>query len=124
MILALLRLVGTAATVVCDEVDKALDLDHEVRQALKDLRKRVESLKSVTMVYKVLLSAMEKDTDLNGRSPYTRFIQRYVMGCTQAHMLTQLSIYNITDKTERKQWKALKERSRLRDHCSRATKPR
>ena len=24
------------------------------------------------------LSAMKTDTDLNGRSPYTRFIQRYV----------------------------------------------
>ena len=67
---------------------KALDCHLDVRQALKDLRKRVESLKSDSMVYTVLLKAMEKDPDLdNGSpcanldksSPYTRFIQLSVV---------------------------------------------
>lgn len=40
----------------------------------------VESLKDDTVVYKVRLGAMKNDTDLNGRSPDTRLIQRYVMG--------------------------------------------
>jgi len=33
MILAILRVIGIAATAVCDEIDKALNLDHEVRPA-------------------------------------------------------------------------------------------
>ena len=78
MVLAILDFVDAAAIAVCGVIDKALELEleHEARQALKELRKGVESLKSDTMVYKVLLNAMEDDTDL---SPYTRFIQRYVM---------------------------------------------
>src|SRR5258706_9523492 len=79
-ILAILQFVGVAAMAVCEAIDKAIELEHEERYALKELRKGVESLKSDTLVYKVLLNAMENDTDLNGRSPYTRFIQRYVMG--------------------------------------------
>ena len=103
---------------VCEAVDKAIELKHEERHALKDLCKGVESLKSDTLVYKVLLDTMENDTDLSGCSPYTRFIQRYVMGCSQTHMLTELIMYTITDKTERRQWKALKERSKLRFYYS------
>ena len=64
---------------VCEAVDKAIELEHEERQALKDLRKGVECLKSDTLVYKVLLNTMENDTDPSGRLPYTRFIQGYVM---------------------------------------------
>ena len=78
-ILAILQFVGVAAVAVCEAVDKAIELEHEERYALKDLRKGVDSLKSDTLVYKVLLNAMENDTDLSGRSPYTRFIQRYVL---------------------------------------------
>jgi hypothetical protein len=87
-ILGILQFVGAAAMAVCSAIDKALELEHEERQALKELRKGVESLRSDTMVYKVLLNAMEERYDVNGRSPYTRFIQRYVMGCGQLHMLT------------------------------------
>jgi len=74
-ILAILHFVGAAAILVCEVVDKAIDLKYEL-QALKELRREVEGLRSDTMVYKVLLNAMENDTDL---SPYTHFIQRYVM---------------------------------------------
>ena len=106
---------------VCEAVGKAIELEHEEKQALKELRKGVESLKSDTLVYKVLLNAMESVTDLEGRSAYARFIKRCVMGRAQAHMFTKLTIYNITERTERKQWKALREHSRPRDYCLRRT---
>jgi len=65
---------------VCQVVDKAIELEFEEKQALKALRRGIESLKSDTLVYKVLLNSMESYTDLDKRSPYARFIQRYVMG--------------------------------------------
>jgi hypothetical protein len=72
-ILALLKFVGSAATLVCYEIDMALNVDYGVRQALRELRNGIVSLRSDTMVYKVLLSAMESDT--TGCSIYKRFIQ-------------------------------------------------
>jgi len=80
IILGILQFVGAAAMAVCDAIDKALEFEHDERQALRELRLGVESLKSDTTVYKILLNAMKDDVDVNGRSPYTRFIQRYVMG--------------------------------------------
>jgi hypothetical protein len=79
-ILAIVQIVGAAAAAVCDAIDKALELEHDERHALKDLRRGVESLRSDTTVYKVLLNAMQNDADPNGHSPFTRFIQRYAMG--------------------------------------------
>ena len=80
-ILAILQFVGVAATAVCQATDKAIGLEPEERYALNELRKGVDSLKSDTLVYKVLLNSMENDADLGNRSSYTCFIQRYVMGC-------------------------------------------
>jgi len=73
-IFAILRFVDTAATLVCNEIDNALGPEHEVpehevRQALKDLRKGVENLRSDIIVYNVLL----KDID-------HRLRWRYVTG--------------------------------------------
>ena len=79
-ILAILQPVGAAAMAVCDKIDKAIKLECEERHVLKELRKAVDSLKSDTSVYRVLLNVMENDTDASGRSPHTRFIQQYVMG--------------------------------------------
>jgi len=83
-LLATMQLVSAGATLVCNVINKALELEleleHEALRALKELRKEVESLKSNTMVYKPLLSAMEKDIDLHESPSYTRFIQRYVIG--------------------------------------------
>ena len=61
---------------------------------------------------------MEKVTDLDESSPYTRFAQ-------QAHMVTELINFfgNTTDWAEREQWKTLKERSGLRDYCLRISPP-
>jgi hypothetical protein len=79
-ILDVLEFISPAAMAVCQAIDKALWLEREERQALKNLRKGVEGLRSDTMVYKLLLNSMENDTALNGRSPYTRFIQQYAIG--------------------------------------------
>ena len=79
MILATLQFVGASALAVCKVIDKAIELEHKERHTLQGLRKGVDSLKSDTLVYKVLLNAVENDTDLSGGSPYARFIQRCVM---------------------------------------------
>jgi len=102
VLLAILQFVGTAAMAVCQALDKAIELEHEEKQALKELRKGVESLKSDTLVYKVLLNAMESDTDFEGRSPYPRFIQRCVMGLRSSsyvHKVNDLQ-YHRTDGKE------------------------
>ena len=115
-ILDILQFVGVAASAVNDAIDNAPKAQHEERQALKELRKGVEILKSDISAYKVVLNAMENDADDNGRSAYTRFIQRYVLGLwstSYAHMAT---IYGITDRMECKQWKASKGRSRPRGY--------
>jgi len=80
VILAILQFVGTAASAVCKAVDKVIKVALKERQALQELCKAVESLKSDTLVYRVLLNATKSDINLEGRSPYVRFIQRYVMG--------------------------------------------
>jgi len=80
VLLVILQVIAIAALAVCGAVDKAIELEHDERKALRELRRAVESIKSDTMVYKVLLNAMENDADRDGRSPYARFIQRYVMG--------------------------------------------
>ena len=75
-ILGILQFVGAATVAVYGAIDKALELEHEERGALKDLRESVRSLKSDTMVYKVLLNAMANDTGPNEHSPFTIFIQK------------------------------------------------
>ena len=110
-IISILQFVSVAAKAVCETVDKTVDeaiqLEHEERYALKDLRKVVDSLRSDALVYKVLLDAMENDTEPSGRSPYTSFIQRYVMGLRSSSLLTELIIHTITERMEGEQWKAL-----------------
>ena len=82
-ILPILQFVGVDAIAVCEKIDKAIRLRHEERHLpiglYEDLCKEVDGLNTDTLDYKALLNSMENDTDLGGRSPYTRFIQRYVM---------------------------------------------
>ena len=56
-ILAIIQRIDAAAALVCNVIDKALELEHE-RPALKDLRKGVKRLKSGAVAFNVLLSAM------------------------------------------------------------------
>jgi hypothetical protein len=71
-LLAILRSVRLSAILVDCGIDIALDLDleHEAAQALRELRKGIESVNSNITVYKALLSAIEKDTDLDESSRY------------------------------------------------------
>ena len=84
-ILMVLKGLDVATTAVYHATNWALELEHEEQQALKDLSRAVEGVKSDTAVYEILLKAMENDThrDSNSGSPYTRFIQRWVRGCSQ-----------------------------------------
>ena len=88
-ILAILRSIDTSATLVCNELDNALEpehevAEHEVRQALKVLRKGVVNLRSDIIVYNVLLNYC--------------LIRQYVMGLRSVPI-----IHNITDRKEYKQ---------------------
>jgi hypothetical protein len=98
-ILAILRSVDAAATLVCNEINKALKSEHEV-QALNDLRKGVENLKSDIIVYEVLM-----------KDPHFGCKKGYVIGLRS----TEPIINNITARKECMEWKTLRERSRLRD---------
>ena len=85
MILSTLSSIYSAATTLCCAIDKALELEHgqhEQRQALKDLRKAVVSLKYDTTVFNTLLGAIGNNgnPETSGCSPYMRFIQRWVTG--------------------------------------------
>jgi len=102
VVLAILQFVGAAASAVCEAVNEAIELKHEERQALKALRRGAESLSSDTLVYKVLLNAVESDTDFEGCSLYTRFIQRYVMGLrSSSYVHTAIDLqYHRTDGKE------------------------
>ena len=77
-ILGLVQGVGVAAKMACDAIDKVEALDKEVKYALQDLRQGIDGLKSDTMVYKVLITAMQNDTNSNGRSVFETFIQKFV----------------------------------------------
>ena len=94
-ILSTLMSVCIAAKVVCDEIDKALELELELeaRRALNELRQGIKSLKSDTMGYKDLLSATEKVTDLEEGSPYT---QLYVMGLRSILKYSQSQYFAIS----------------------------
>ena len=72
-ILSLVQSVGLAAKRACDAIDKVQGLDHGVKCALQDLRKGIESLKSDTMVYKVLITAMQNDVNPYGPSTFAIF---------------------------------------------------
>ena len=77
-ILDLVQGVGAAAKMACDAIDKVKGLDLEVKNALQDLRRGIDGFKSDTMVYKVLITAMQNDTNPNGRSVFDTFIQKSV----------------------------------------------
>jgi hypothetical protein len=84
MIIAVLVFISATATAVHDAINRALDselvFEHKERQLLKRLCKAVESLKSDKNVYRTLMNTMDSDTGLNGRSPYSRLIQRCAIG--------------------------------------------
>ena len=118
-ILPILQFVSVDAIAVCENIDKAIRLRHEERHVpiglYEDLCKEVDGLNTDTLDYKALLNSMENDTDLSGRSPYTRFIQRYVMRLQSSSYTHRANNLHYHRQDGRKQWKALKLRSRLPD---------
>jgi hypothetical protein len=70
MILGLLQRVSGAAKSIYDAVDRAYQLECEEQKAIQDLRQGVKSLKSDTMVYEVLITAMLNDGRPKAPSPF------------------------------------------------------
>ena len=77
-ILGLVQGVGGAAKVLCDSIDRSQGFEHEEALALQNLRQGVETIKSDTIVYKVLITAMKNDTKPNGQSTFAIFINKCV----------------------------------------------
>ena len=76
--LGLVKSVDSAAKKACDAIDEAQGLHHEVKYALQDLRQGIQSLKSDTMMYKLLITAMKNDINPYGPSTFGIFISKYV----------------------------------------------
>ena len=102
-ILALVQGVGAAAKTACDPIDKVKALDQDVKNALQDLRQGINGLKSDTMVYKVLITAMQGDTNPNGPSVFDTFIQKSVSSA-RVNLFT-LTAYDLqfTDRLDKNQ---------------------
>ena len=77
-ILNLMQGVGAAAKVACDAIDKVKGLDQVVKNVLQDLRQGIDALRSDMMVYKVLITDMQNDTNTNGPSVFATVIQKSV----------------------------------------------
>ena len=95
-ILAIIQPINAAATLVCNEIDKALELEHERRPALKDLRKGIENLVSGIMTFKVLLGAIRTDAGFT-------FVQVLYVMWLRSSSYTQRannSLYHREDKKE------------------------
>ncbi len=92
-ILNLVQCVGSAAKRAA--IYEAQVLDHEVKYALQDLRQGIESLKSDTTVYKVLITAMQNDSNPNGPSTFAIFISKYVWSARATHLHSQYTLCNL-----------------------------
>ena len=86
-ILVLVQGVGAAAKMACDAIDNVKSLDLVLKNALQDLRQGIDALKSDMMVYKVLITTMQSDTNPNGPSVFETFIQESVLSA-QENLLT------------------------------------
>ena len=96
-ILATIRPIDAAATLVCNEIDKVPELEHEARPALKDLRKGVENLKSGILAFKVLLSTIR--TDAGFTSVQVLYVMRSCSG-SYAQRAANNSLYHREDRME------------------------
>ena len=102
-ILSLVQYVGLAAKRARDAIDKVQGVDHGVKCALQDLRQGIESLKSDTMVYKVLITTMQNDTNPNGPSVFATFIQKYVWNALVNRFTLTANNLQFTDRWDKKQ---------------------
>ena len=102
-ILDLVQGVGAAAKMACDAIDNAKGLDLEVKNALQDLRRGIDGFKSDTMVYKVLITAMQNDTNPNGRSVFDTFIQKSVWSARVNLVTLTANDLQFTDRLDKNQ---------------------
>ena len=102
-ILSLVQCVGSAAKRARDAIDKVQGLDNGMKCALQDLRQGIESLKSDTMVYKVLITAMQNDTNPNGPSVFATFIQKYVWSARVNRFTLTANGLHFIDRWDKKQ---------------------
>ena len=98
-----MQYVGSSAKRARDAIDKVQGLDHEVTSALQDLCQGIESLKSDTMVYKVLITAVQNDTNPNGPSVFATFIQKYVWNARVTRFTLTANNLQFTDRWDKKQ---------------------
>ena len=92
-ILSLVKSIDSAAKRACDAIDEQ-DPHREVKYALQDLRQRIQSLKSDTMMYKILITTMQNDTNPNGPSTFAIFISKYVKSAWATDFRSQYTICN------------------------------
>ena len=98
-----MQYVGSAAKRARDVIDKVQGLDPEVTSALQDLCQGIEGLKSDTMVYKVLVTTMQNDTNPNGPSVFAIFIQKYVWNAWVTRFTLTANNLQFTDRWDKKQ---------------------
>jgi hypothetical protein len=64
--------------VVLDAVERAKQLEHDEKKAVEGLSQAVENIKSDTMVYKVLITAMLNDSRPDALTPTAIFLNKCV----------------------------------------------
>ena len=93
-ILSLVKCVDSAAKRACDAIDEQ-DPHREVKYALQDLRQGIQSFKSDTIMYKVLIATMQNDTNPNGPSTFAIFISTYVSSAQATNLHSQYTVCNL-----------------------------
>ena len=120
-ILSLVECVNSAAKRACHAIDEQ-DPHHEVKCALQKLRQAIQSVKSDTMMYKVLIAIMKDDPNSYGRPTFAIFISRYVKRAWVDSFTPTIHGLQLTDKMDEKKCKASEQRSKLRSSCLRRTR--
>ena len=100
-ILNLVNCVDSAAKRACDAIDEAQGLPDEVKYALQDLRQGIQSLRSDTVMYKVLIATMKNDTSPYGPSTFAIFISTYVWSARVTHLHSQYTVHNLQTRWTR-----------------------
>ena len=90
-ILNLVNCVDSAAKKACDAIDQQ-DPQDDAKDALQDLRQGIQSLKSDTMMYKVLIATMQNDTNPYGPSTFTIFVTTYVWSTRATHLHSHYTV--------------------------------
>ena len=99
-ILSLVESVDSAAKRACNAIDEQ-DPHEEVKYALQDLRQAIQSFKSDTVTYKVLIATMKNDINPYGPSTFAIFISTYVRSARVTHLHSQYTVHNLQTRWTR-----------------------